>query len=1051
MSIQNKPLFDDRGRVIIQAYDQKRPFSSFLAGIGGLFGIPIWAFYNNRAQAISSFGIESKDHPILEFQPANKAYALTASTGFRTFLRTDQWTYEPFSPWVNDICQRDMHIGMNELEVIERNPARGLETSVLYFNIVNECFAALARKLTIRNIGKQPLQVEVLDGLPAVIPYGVNNDMLKSISRTIEAWMRVSNVENRSPFFTLKMTAEDTSEINTIEGGNFALGFSGGRLLPSFVDPVVLFGNDTNFTFPSQWKDGFNELNLSHQVCEGRTPCCFFNHDMSIGSEAESSMASVYGYAQDFSELERMSPEILKVGFLEKKRDEAQELVNDLAEPAKVQTGNPVFDVYAQQTFLDNILRGGWPEIVGDNAIYHVYSRKHGDPERDYNYFYLAPENYSQGNGNFRDVCQNRRDEVFFNPLTGDFNIRLFMSLIQLDGYNPLVVKGTKFSVTPNVRRNILDHVEKHEAFEKKLSSAFSPGELIRVAKACELEISAKELVDLVISRAEQHIQAEHGEGFWVDHWTYILDLIESYLAIFPDKKEELLFDSEPLPFFDNPHFVNSRDSKYILLNGKPRQQHAIGFSEEKQSKINAREDQRDWARTEFGAGEVFRVSLISKLVILAVNKFSTLDPYGMGIEMEAGRPGWCDALNGLPGIFGSSLPETFELIRLIDFVYQSSIKFPHSVELPVEVDELLQAILIQLQDYKTEFGYWDAVSAAREAYRKKTQMGVSGNLFEYSAADLQAILITFRRKLSRGINKAIEENGGIPPTYFYYDLVDYEPTGNKDDQGNETISPREFKQNTLPLYLEGPVRYMKLLEEKSEAKEIYSRVRQSALYDRKLKMYRLNDSLINETFEIGRAKAFSPGWLENESIWLHMSFKYLLELLKAGLYDEFFKEMLSNMPPYMDSSIYGRSLTENSSFLVSSAHPDPSIHGAGFVARLSGSTAEFLSMMLLFLVGPNPFIVDEQKDLILAFKPALPGDFFDEEGTLSFKFLGQCDVTYINPKRKDTYSSETQIEKIILYLPGGFKFALDDGVIPAPYSKMVRDGEINKIKVFIR
>ncbi len=26
---------------------------------------------------------------------------------------------------------------------------------------------------------------------------------------------------------------------------------------------------------------------------------------------------------------------------------------------------------------------------------------------------------------------------------------------------------------------------------------------------------------------------------------------------------------------------------------------------------------------------------------------------------MEAGRPGWYDALNGLPGLFGSSMPET--------------------------------------------------------------------------------------------------------------------------------------------------------------------------------------------------------------------------------------------------------------------------------------------------------------------------------------------------------------------------------------------------------
>ena len=32
-----------------------------------------------------------------------------------------------------------------------------------------------------------------------------------------------------------------------------------------------------------------------------------------------------------------------------------------------------------------------------------------------------------------------------------------------------------------------------------------------------------------------------------------------------------------------------------------------------------------------------------------------TLDPMGLGIEMEAGKPGWNDAMNRLPGVLGSS------------------------------------------------------------------------------------------------------------------------------------------------------------------------------------------------------------------------------------------------------------------------------------------------------------------------------------------------------------------------------------------------------------
>jgi hypothetical protein len=36
---------------------------------------------------------------------------------------------------------------------------------------------------------------------------------------------------------------------------------------------------------------------------------------------------------------------------------------------------------------------------------------------------------------------------------------------------------------------------------------------------------------------------------------------------------------------------------------------------------------------------------------------------------MEADKPNWFDALNGLPSLFGSSVAETFELKRLVVFI----------------------------------------------------------------------------------------------------------------------------------------------------------------------------------------------------------------------------------------------------------------------------------------------------------------------------------------------------------------------------------------------
>jgi hypothetical protein len=92
---------DEDGSFVIEDYQHAKVFSNFFPGVAGLWGVPMWAFYINRGQAISSFGIESKDKAILEFQPANRAYRLTSIQGFRTFIKvldgSKQKFYEPFT------------------------------------------------------------------------------------------------------------------------------------------------------------------------------------------------------------------------------------------------------------------------------------------------------------------------------------------------------------------------------------------------------------------------------------------------------------------------------------------------------------------------------------------------------------------------------------------------------------------------------------------------------------------------------------------------------------------------------------------------------------------------------------------------------------------------------------------------------------------------------------------------------------------------------------------------------------------------------------------
>jgi hypothetical protein len=1041
--------FDSLNRFILPSYSGKKPFASFLPGIAGTNGIPLWAFYVNRGQGIAGFGVESKDHPLMEFQPAQRAFQSTALLGFRTFLRIMRdgrtETYEPFSPWQTGDPIRKMLIGMNELEIEESSAELGLQVNVLYFILPGEPFGGLVRQVSLKNTGTSPLTIEALDGLPALIPYGISNGELKEIGRTIEAWMEVVHHRERLPFYRLKASSEDSLQVKTIEAGNYALAFQDGEFLPAVVDPHTVFGTDTTFAFPRAFHaSGLQAVVDAAQVTEGRTPCAFFGARLEIPPAGIQVIASLYGYSPRFEIIQAGVQPLLAADALPAKLEEARRLTRELTDPIRTASASPVFDAYCRQTFLDNVMRGGYPLMLAGKHIHHVYSRRHGDLERDYNPFMLAPEFYSQGEGNYRDINQNRRSDVFFVPPSGEFNIRLFMSLIQADGFNPLVIKGSAFTLPPDAIPELLPPSDYPSILKEVLAKPFTPGQLLAAAQQAGIRTPVQDFFERVLSRADQQLPAEHGLGYWIDHWTYNLDLIESYRMVFPDKIAELLFDLEPLPFFDSDVRVPPRGERYILDGGRPRQSNSPVRDPQKTALIAGRTESRHWTRSDHGRGEIFRLPLISKLVLLSAVKYASLDPSGLGIQMEAGRPGWYDALNGLPALFGSSTAESFELLRLVEFLAGILTESRREVKLPTEGADLLRAIRSTLDGGLSDFDSWDRLSAALETYREATRLGFDGATEQSAPLDL---LSDMRGRLKDAAARAEKMAGDLPPAYLIHNLKSYERTGRNDAQERPIIRITSFEAVALPPFLEGPVHRMRTLDSE-EVRRLHARVRAGSLFDAKLEMYRLNASLEDLPHEIGRARAFTPGWLENSSVWTHMEFKYLLELLRAGLHEEFFAGLKTALPAFMDPEIYGRSVTENSSFIVSSAHPDPALHGNGFVARLSGATAEFLSLWVRMTAGSQPFRMNGDS-LVLDLRPALPGWLFTEDGTFSCRFLGTCDITYHNPERKDTFAPGMAPRKIRILPRTGEPIRVEGGVIPPPFAAMVREGDVEKIDVF--
>lgn len=1074
--------FDPSNRFVIEEYDQARPFASFLPGVAGLRGIPLWAFYVNRGQGIASLGVRDKNGAIVEFFPANKAYQLVSFVGFRTFIKIlaedGPEYYEPFSPLGGRRNQkkRVMRIAPSELELEECRHDRGLRVTALYFILPNEDFGGLVRSLRVENMASQPVNLEVLDGLPIVIPYGVDDGGIKGASNTLQAWMTVSNLEQGVPFYHLCSSSADLPEVEGITGGHFYFSFAcdreGARLLPPIVDPEVVFNSDTSLSYP----DGFLErplrdLQSGRQITSNRVPCGMFGLTCQIEPGQETAIYSVVGHVGLVHTIVDRLSDVVSKEYMERKRQEAQGLIDGLTASVETHTSHPRFDAYCRQNFLDNLLRGGYPIPLGSAEkplVYHVYSRKHGDLERDYNFFSLLPEFYSQGNGNYRDVNQNRRSDVIVFPWIGDFNIVTFLSLIQPDGYNPLVVGGSSFVLEERRVAEALMLVEQEAdrvKVERLLRAPFRPGQLLQfiTERRISLKVSVDEFLHRVLAHAEQVIQAEFGEGYWVDHWVYNLDLIESFLYVYPDKKEELLFDRNDYMFFDSPARVLPRCDKYVLVDGRVKQLGAVLMDEAKQREIASRACNPNFVRTEHGKGAIYKTNLFSKLLALALVKFATLDPWGMGVEMEANRPGWCDALNGLPGLFGSSMCETYELRRLIAFMLQALDECEgFSCRLPIELYDLFQSVGRHLDafyasdDHEKDYVYWDRVAGEREAYRERVWRGFDGEEKALSRQQAREALMKWAKKVDEGISRARGMSGGLYPTYFYYNAAEYEvirqangePKASRDGRPNVRVT--RFEPVAMPFFLEGFVKALKIQSDQAGAREIYRRVRVSELFDRELKMYKSNKSVEGQPYDIGRIKAFRRGWLENESVWLHMEYKYLLEVLRCGLYEEFFQDFRNALIPFQDPAVYGRSPLENSSFIVSSAHANEALHGRGFVGRLSGATAEFISIWVLMMAGPRPFFVRDGR-LCLELRPILPGWLFDHQGRASFRFLGRCMVTYHNPRRADTFGEGAPaVCRAALTLEDGSRVEIEGGLVGDPYAALVRAGRVKALDLFL-
>jgi hypothetical protein len=439
----------------------------------------------------------------------------------------------------------------------------GLKTNVLYFTPTDEDYPSLIRRTTFTNLDpSEPLQIEVLDGLAKLMPAGLHLPDVDAMGRTLEAYMKVYNVRDdgsaiKEPYFHITQGTGDTAQVSLVNDGQFMLAFidedessaemsasgnirtgdakedplqsklSDGLLHPLLglvVDPSVVFGMDTTLTYPKAFysKDApiMSNFLLQPQGTSARTPCSFAGAKLIIPGGKKVTITSVYGHSDSLDYfLTKISPRVRAPGYASKKRVDARHLVQDITTAVDTTTSSHIFDEYVKQDYLDNVLRGGKPLVLGDPAapkIFHTFSRIHGDIERDYNNFQIDTTYFSQGPGNFRDVSQNRRLDVLLQPAVKDFNVRMFLSLVQADAYNPLTVASTLFKVPEKAVDSLVKSLnvlnpgndDKPAAVVKSvLSKPFRPGQFfLDITNAgVKFGIPRDDVLTKIVSAADQH------------------------------------------------------------------------------------------------------------------------------------------------------------------------------------------------------------------------------------------------------------------------------------------------------------------------------------------------------------------------------------------------------------------------------------------------------------------------------------------------------------------------------------------------------------------
>jgi hypothetical protein len=695
MSYKNKTIgldivdFGNEQYVRISNNDSMRPFFMNIVSDSNH-----WLFVSSNGGITA--GRKNPELALFPYYTVDKIIESSEFTGAKAIFQVNtikgDLIWEPFRYKFSNKynIERNIYKNTKGNKVIFEEINHDLHLTYRYHWNTSNLFGFVKRSELINN-SSEIVQINVLDGIQNILPYGISSDLQRAASNLGDAYKRNELVLSTGMgIFSLSAMIVDKAEPSEALKANIVwqIGLDNPKFLLSSLQL-------------DKFRRGF-KIEPEFDI-KGEKGAYFISSELLLKPNENKSWKIIANVNQNHSSIKKLSRLILENSQLEKELEEdikhgTDRLTQFVASADGLQlNADRLQDIRHYSNVLYNIMRGGifddnyfiekedfvsylynankdvvnrnkaiieklgdkfhrneLKRLASDNNDKDFYrltveylplkfSRRHGDPSRPWNNFTINTRDEKTGKkildyeGNWRDLFQNWEALAHSYPEYIDAMILKFLNASTFDGYNP-------YRITK-------------KGFDWETIEPDNPWSYI---------------------------------GYWGDHQViYLLKFLEIAENYYPELLEKY-FQEDVFVYAAVPYVIKP----YSQLLENPRD--TIEFDNKWDADIRKNRDfiGADGALITNSLGEIHKVNLTEKLLAVLLSKLSNFIPEA-GIWMNTQRPEWNDANNALVGN-GVSMVTLYYLRRFIN----------HFIEIISSINIVEFAVSSELKDFYSKIDY---------------------------------------------------------------------------------------------------------------------------------------------------------------------------------------------------------------------------------------------------------------------------------------------------------------------------------------------------------